>query len=178
MKTILKKITVILLAVVMVFNLTCHAFAANTPTLNTNQTIIVQSDDPTDDPISPNSPRIEWLYSTTPPSGITYSSTPTISTGNTKLYQTLESILVGVLAGYLAYLLPIPTQAQIVAGAILSSLPTAYNGSTTLYYRMYTYMGSGAYQYYNKKCSVYYYYDADMTVFASHAIYYGQKSFN
>jgi len=161
-----------MLAITMLFSLTVPAFAATTTESTIEQSIVT----PIDDPADPDALHFEWLYSTTKPSGVTYSSTATVTTGSTKLQQTLDTILVGILAGSLTAVLPIPTQAQIVAGAILSSLPTAFNGSTTLYYRVYTYMGTGAYQYFNKKCVVYYYYDKDRTKFASSAVYYGQKA--
>ena len=74
------------------------------------------------------------------------------------------------------YVVPINSLARTLAGAILAALPVAFNGSTTLYYRVYTYMGTGAYQYFNKKCVVFYYYDKDRTQFASSATYYGQKA--
>ena len=161
-----------MLAITMPFSLTAPAFAATTTESSIEQSVVVPGDESAD----PDALHFEWLYSTTKPSGATYSSTATVTTGNTKLQQTLGSIFVGVLAGSLTAILPIPTQAQIVAGAILSSLPTAFNGSTTLYYRVYTYMGTGAYQYFNKKCVVYYYYDKGRTQFASSAVYYGQKA--
>ncbi len=170
--SLLKRLAVSMLAIIMLFSLTVPAFAATTTESSIEQSVVVAGDEPAD----PDALHFEWLYSTTKPSGATYSSTATVTTGNTKLQQTLGSILVSVLAGSLAAILPIPTQAQIVAGAILSSLPTAFNGSTTLYYRVYTYMGTGAYQYFNKKCVVYYYYDKDRTQFASSAVYYGQKA--
>lgn len=172
MGKILKKVGVMLLALVLSMNMVVPAFAASTDVINQETKHEIQLDDP----VQPDTLHLEWLYSTTKPSGVTYSTTATVTTGNTKLQQTLDSILVSILAGSLAAILPIPAQAPIVAGAIIGSLPTAFNGSTTLYYRVYTYQGSGAYQYFNKKCSVYYYYDKDMTQLASHAVYYAQKA--
>ncbi|MCI9080672.1 MAG: hypothetical protein HFH68_17505, partial [Lachnospiraceae bacterium] len=103
----------------------------------------------------------------------TYSN---VKEGNTKLQQTMDNITIGILAGAFASILPIPTMAQVVAGAILSALPTAFNGSTTLYYRSYEYFAEGGLRTFNKKCEVYIYYDKEMTVLADCVVYYGSKA--
>lgn len=119
-------------------------------------------------------PRFSWIYSQVPPNGVTFeSSYYNIKDGSTKLNQTLGNIAAGTLAGGLALLLPVPALAQTVAGSIIASLPTAYSGSTTLYYLCYEYHATGAMQTFYKKCVVYVYYDKNMSVLADKVTYYG-----
>jgi len=121
-------------------------------------------------------PRYGMTYTETEPRGAEWETTAHISTGDNKLNNMLSSITVGLLASYLASILPISSQAQIVAGAILGGLPSLFADSSTLYYKIYTYSGvKGASSFYNK-FSVYIYYDKDRTVLADHVIYYGIKT--
>lgn len=164
----LKKTLSILLTIAMVLGMSVPAFATSPVTTVISYAV---ANPPAAEP------RLTWTFSETAPSYITYESTySSVKEGNTKLQQTLDNIGVGVLAGGLSSILPIPTMAQVVAGAILSALPTAFSGSTTLYYRSYEYLTTGGAKYFNKKCSVYIYYDKEMTVLADHVVYYGSKS--
>lgn len=87
---------------------------------------------------------MSWVYSETPPEGVTYETEYSkVEEENTKLKQALENFTVSLLAGGLAALLPVFTVAQIVAGAILGSIPTAFMGSTTLWYQYYEYPATG-----------------------------------
>lgn len=170
-----KKIVSLILTLVLIFPLATPAFATEFASEN-------QGDKLNSNSVSSNNddtliePRMSWVYDTDPPPFVTFETTASsVKEGNTKLQQTLENIGVGILAGALVSVLPIPTAAQVVAGAILSALPAAFNGSTTLYYRSYEYLATGGLASFNKKCSVYFYYDEEMTVLADHVVYYASK---
>jgi len=131
-----KKIISLILTLTLLFSITTSVFAAENVSGNyiVNGSTIIDADSNSDDVTGES--RMSWVYSTDPPPFVTYQTTASsVKEGNTKLQQTLGNIGVGILAGALTSILPIPTAAQVVAGAILSSLPTAFSGSTTLYYR-------------------------------------------
>lgn len=166
-----RKVVSALLSLLCIFCMTVPAFATeiSPDKNNTTRPEFTQN-------LSQSSPerRMSWVYSDTPPSGITFETEYSkVKEGNTKFQQALENFTVSLLAGSLAALLPVSTVAQIVAGAILGSIPTAFTGSTTLYYRYYEYPATAPLGGFYKKVSVYFYYDEDMTVSAGHGVYYG-----
>lgn len=169
-----KKIISIILLLCFILSLSIPAFAAESPSeQNPSCNIFVEEDMGTNSNVEP---RFSWVYSEDAPYGITFESTPSrVTEGNTKLSQAIETCTIGLLAGSIASILPISTAAQVVAGAILGSIPTAFFGSTTLYYRVYVYPATGAWSSWYNKCVVYFYYDEAMTAFAESAIYYGSK---
>lgn len=160
----MKKIFSLFMVVIVCFSMSTPIFASDT-TAN-----LVDQEDTT------ITPRFSWIYSETAPAYVTYESTATITTGNTKLSQALDSITVSLLATAIFSVVPVSALAKTVGASILAAIPLAYEGSTTLYYRTYTYLGEDGLQSFNKKCSVYYYYDEDMTDFAHHTTYYGMKA--
>lgn len=166
-----RKVISLLLSLVCIFSITAPAFATESSPEKNDATRQEFAQN-----LSQSSPerRMSWVYSENPSSGVTYETEySVVKEGNTKLRQALENFTVSLLAGSLAALLPVSTVSQIVAGAILSSIPTAFKGSTTLYYRYYEYPATAPLAGFCKKVSVYFYYDEDMTVSAGHGVYYG-----
>lgn len=118
-------------------------------------------------------PRYGVVYMEDEPDVDGWSTDAYVINGNTKLDDALEALTVGLLAGAISSVLPISEQAKIVAGAILGAVPTLFKDSHTLYYTKYQYSatGGGINNFY-KKYSVYFYYDKEKTVLASHEVYY------
>lgn len=169
-----KKIISIILLLCFILSLSIPAFAAECPSeQNPSCNIFVEEDMGTNTNVEP---RFSWVYSEDAPSGITFESTPSrVTEGNTKLSQAIENCTVSLLAGSIAMILPVNAVAQMVAGAIIGSIPVAYFGSTTLYYRVYVYPATGVLSSWYNKCVVYFYYDEAMTAFAESGTYYGMK---
>lgn len=68
-------------------------------------------------------PRYGMTYTETESKGAEWETTAHVSIGDNKLNNMLSSITVGILASYLASILPIPEQVQVAAGAIIGGVP-------------------------------------------------------